>query len=87
MVQEIKSTIEKNIHFVFVPVRNMASAVKFYSAILGLDLKPEPYGSLYNLDIHSPNIVLDSNLARHDHTCRRPCKGHSLFGGHFFFYF
>lgn len=72
MVQETKSIIEKNIHFVFVPVRNMIRAAKFYSDILGLDLKPEPYGSLYNLDINSPNIVLDSNLEEGFEPCKHP---------------
>lgn len=39
MVQETKPVIENAIHFVFVPVRNMERAAKFYSEILGLALK------------------------------------------------
>jgi len=62
MNQEIKSVIENHIHFVFVPVRNMERAIEFYSTIFGLTIKPGSYGSLYNLDIQAPNIVLDSNL-------------------------
>ncbi|MFD0675244.1 VOC family protein [Cohnella sp. GCM10027633] len=62
MTNEIKAVIENRIHFVFVPVRNMERAVNFYSRILGLTIKPGPYGTIYNLDIQSPNIVLDSNL-------------------------
>ncbi|MGG1520039.1 VOC family protein [Paenibacillus oryzisoli] len=72
MVQEAKPVIEHSIHFVFVPVSNMDRAVKFYSIILGLPLKPEPYGSLYNLDINSPNIVLDSNLEEDFVPCKHP---------------
>ncbi|SDE49375.1 hypothetical protein SAMN02799630_05562 [Paenibacillus sp. UNCCL117] len=72
MSQETKSILEKNIQFVFVPVKNMGRAVKFYSDILGLDLKPEPYGSLYNMDMNSPNIVLDSNLEEGFEPCKHP---------------
>ncbi|PWV94452.1 putative enzyme related to lactoylglutathione lyase [Paenibacillus cellulosilyticus] len=61
MTNEIK-VINNQIHFVFVPVKNMENAVKFYSSILGLTIKPGPYENIYNLDIPSPNIVLDSNL-------------------------
>jgi predicted enzyme related to lactoylglutathione lyase len=72
MVQETKSIIENSIHFVFVPVRDMERAVNFYSDILGLVIKPSPYGSLYNLDINSPNIVLDSNLEEGFEPCKHP---------------
>ncbi|WP_274362249.1 VOC family protein [Paenibacillus thermotolerans] len=55
------TTIQNGIHFVFIPVSDMERAVRFYSDIFGLPAKPGPYGSLYNVDIQSPNIVLDSN--------------------------
>jgi catechol 2,3-dioxygenase-like lactoylglutathione lyase family enzyme len=72
MVQETKSVIKDGIHFVFIPVRNMERAVKFYSDILGLIVKPGPYGTLYNLDMKSPNIVLDSNLEEGFEPCKHP---------------
>ncbi|UVI29424.1 VOC family protein [Paenibacillus spongiae] len=72
MTQETKAVSDNRIHFVFVPVKDMERAVKFYSAILGLTIKPGPYGSLYNLDIASPNIVLDSNLEEGFEPCKHP---------------
>lgn len=72
MVQKAEAIIGNSIHFVFVPVKDMERAVTFYSSILGLPLKPGPYGSLYNLDMQSPNIVLDSNLEEGFEPCKHP---------------
>lgn len=55
------SIIKKSVHFVFIPVRDMEKAVEFYSKLLDLPTHPKPYGTLYNLPMKSPNIVLDSN--------------------------
>lgn len=62
MTIENQFDINNRIHFVFVPVRNMGRAVEFYSSIFGLEVNPGPYGSLYNLEMMAPNIVLDSNI-------------------------
>jgi predicted enzyme related to lactoylglutathione lyase len=63
---------ENSIDIVFVPVRDMQRSVIFYSDILGLTVRPGPYGTLYNLDLKAPNIVLDSNLEEGFEPCKHP---------------
>jgi predicted enzyme related to lactoylglutathione lyase len=56
------SPIHNQVHFVFLPVRDMGRAVRFYSKLLGLPIHPVE-GTLYNLETNGDaGIVLDSNV-------------------------